>query len=172
MTQVNCGNCLFPHQTAKLSGWKMSRSWWKWPKNVTYTTFLSNREKLQNAVSLNIIKKTGSSIIDLIDKGKEKFNNFRRKLPKDLIIETTLDQSTIIRRDVEQLVHDGILTIILVTTILFLFVGLKEAFVAGLAVPLVFCATFGLMLLTGITLNFLSLFSLILSLGCSWMTPL
>lgn len=131
-----------------------------------YNSFSSNHGKLQNAVTLNIVKKTGSSIIDLIDKGKEKIRKLQEEnLPKDLIIETTLDQSTIIHRDVEQLVHDGILTIILVTTILFLFVGLKEAFVAGLAVPLVFCATFGLMLVTGITLNFLSLFSLILSLG-------
>lgn len=131
-----------------------------------YNTFSSNKGQLQNAVTLNIVKKTGSSIITLIEKGKEKINELKAgDLPKDLIIETTLDQSTIIHRDVEQLVHDGILTIILVTTVLFLFVGLKEAFVAGLAVPLVFCATFGLMLFTGITLNFLSLFSLILSLG-------
>ena len=128
--------------------------------------FSVNGDAPYEAVTLNVIKKTGTSIITLIDSGKEKIENLKKsEFPQDLNIETTLDQSTTIRRDVNQLLHDGILTVLLVFIILFLFVGLKEAFVAGLAVPLVFCATFGIMLLTGISLNFLSIFSLILSLG-------
>lgn len=135
-------------------------------ERTVFSSFSLNGATPQNAVTLNVIKKTGSSIITLIDDGKAKIAEISgTKFPKDLKIETTLDISKIIRRDFEQLQHDGLLTIILVTIILFLFVGLKEAFVAGLAVPLVFCATFGLMLAFGITLNFLSLFSLILSLG-------
>lgn len=130
------------------------------------TTFSVAGGKPQNAVTLNIVKKTGSSIIDLIDDGKTKIAELQSTvLPKDVKVESTMDQSKIIRRDFDSLVRDGLLTVILVTTILFLFVGLKEAFVAGLAVPLVFCATFGIMLAIGLTLNFLSLFSLILSLG-------
>jgi len=120
----------------------------------------------QNAVTLNIVKKTGGSILSLIDTGKLKIEELKKtSLPADLQVETTLDYSTTIRHDFEQLWHDGLLTIILVTLLLFLFVGLKEAFVAGLAVPLVFATTFGIMNSIGITLNFLSLFSLILSLG-------
>lgn len=135
-------------------------------KRTAFTSFSHEGGKPENAITLNVTKKTGSSIIDLIDDGKEKIAALSQdKFPQDLKVETTLDISKIIRHDFEQLQHDGILTIILVTIVLFLFVGLKEAFVAGLAVPLVFCATFGLMLMFGITLNFLSLFSLILSLG-------
>jgi HAE1 family hydrophobic/amphiphilic exporter-1 len=48
---------------------------------------------------------------------------------------------------------------------LFLIIGLKDAIIAGLAIPLVFFSTFGVMLMTGTSLNFLSLFSLLLSLG-------
>jgi HAE1 family hydrophobic/amphiphilic exporter-1 len=55
--------------------------------------------------------------------------------------------------------------LLLVFGVLFLIVGLKEAFVAGLAIPLVFFVSFGVLLSLGISLNFLSLFSLILSLG-------
>ena len=123
-------------------------------------------EEPHNAVTLNIVKKTGSSITDLIDAGKEKIEELKKsRLPKDLNVETTLDFAEEIRKDFDQLVHDGLLTILLVTIILFLFVGLKEAFVAGLAVPLAFSCAFGLMYLFGISLNFLSIFSLILSLG-------
>ncbi len=130
------------------------------------TTFSNEGKAPVNAVTLNIVKKTGSSIIELIDGGKKAIAKLQsERLPKDVEIVTTLDQSKIIRKDIDQLMHDGLLTIVLVIIVLFLFVGLKEAFVAGLAVPLVFCATFGLMLQLGITINFLSLFSLILSLG-------
>ena len=48
---------------------------------------------------------------------------------------------------------------------LFLFVGIREALVAGIAAPIVFFMTFSVMNLSGQTLNFLSMFALILSLG-------
>jgi multidrug efflux pump subunit AcrB len=131
-----------------------------------FNYFSVNGAPPQNAVTLNVVKKTGSSIIELIDNGKVAIAKLKKNgLPADLHVEDTMDMSKTIRKDIDQLVRDGLLTIIFVFTILFLFVGLKEAFVAGLAVPLVFCATFGLMLQAGLTLNFLSLFSLILSLG-------
>ncbi len=131
-----------------------------------YNTFSVKGGAPQNAVTLNVMKKTGSSIVTLVDSGKEKLEEMQKTvLPADVHAETTLDMSEMIREDFTQLWHDGILTIFLVTMLLFLFVGLKEAFVAGLAVPLVFSATFGMMNIFGISLNFLSLFSLILSLG-------
>jgi HAE1 family hydrophobic/amphiphilic exporter-1 len=120
----------------------------------------------QNAISISVIKKTGFSIIELIDSGKARIDALQKDtFPQDLSIETTYDMSKIIRKDFNNLSHEALNTIILVTLILFLFVGLKEAFTAGLVIPLVFASTFGLMLLAGQTLNFLSLFSLILSLG-------
>ncbi len=120
----------------------------------------------QNAVTINVVKKTGASIIALIDQGKAALEKLQQeRFPADLKIETTLDFSKQIRDDFTRLEHDGLLTILLVVTILFLFVGLKEAFTAALSIPLVFAATFGLMQLAGVTINFLSLFSLILALG-------
>lgn len=129
-------------------------------------TFSLNGATPQNAITINVIKKTGSSILDLKDNGQKIIDKMEKDtFPKELKIETIMDQSQIIRKNINQLARDGLITVILVFTVIFLFVGLKEAFVAGLAVPLVFCVSFGVMYLTGITLNFLSLFSLILSLG-------
>lgn len=129
-------------------------------------TFSSQGKPAENSISINIVKKTGSSIIELIDSGKVTIEKMSSEVfPKDLKIATITDMSQEIRKNLDQLVRDGILTVVLVFIVIFLFVGLKEAFVAGLAVPLVFCVSFGVMNLLGITLNFLSLFSLILSLG-------
>ncbi len=119
-----------------------------------------------NAVRIDVVKKSGASIIELIDDGKAAIEELKKtEFPADIEIETTFDESEIIRDDVAGLQRDGLFTIILVSIVLFLFVGLKEALIAGLSIPLVFAATFGFMLMFGITINFLSLFSLILSLG-------
>ncbi len=120
----------------------------------------------QNAVTINVLKKSGESIIELIDSGKLKLEELQAiQLPQDIEFATILDESDFIRSDYYGLQRDGLTTIILVTIVLFLFVGLKEAFVAGITIPMVFAATFALMNIFGITLNFLSLFSLILALG-------
>src|SRR5690606_33519734 len=130
------------------------------------TRFSIAGEQPQNAITINVVKKTGASIIALIDDGKSALDKLKNdKFPENLIIETTLDYSEQIRDDFDSLQRDGLNTIILVSLVLFLFVGLKEAFVAGTAIPLVFAVTFTIMSMVGMTLNFLSLFSLILTLG-------
>jgi len=135
-------------------------------KRTSIARFSVNGQPTQNAISINVVKKTGFSIIALVDQGKAKIEELKKtSLPADIIVETTYDESEIIREDFDSLSHEGLNTVILVTIILFLFVGLKEAFTAGIVIPLVFASTFGLMLLTGQSINFLSLFSLILSLG-------
>jgi len=119
----------------------------------------------QPSVTIDVVKKTGSSVISTVDQAKEIIRQKVEEFSPDLKYDTSVDYSKYIRQDFDQLTHDFILTLSLVFGILFLIVGLKEAIVAGLAIPLVFFATFGVMLLTGTTLNFLSLFSLLLSLG-------
>ncbi len=133
-------------------------------RNV-YSRLSINGNKPQEAVTISIIKKTGGSIIETTDECKKTIETMVKTFPEGISHDTTTDMSEFIRDDFDQLSHDFILTLALVMTILFLIVGFKEAIVAGLAIPLVFFATFGIMLLTGITLNFLSLFSLLLSLG-------
>lgn len=119
----------------------------------------------QNAATINVVKKTGGSIVATVDQAKKEIDRKVATFPAGITYDVTTNFADIIRRDFDQLTHDFILTLILVFAILFLIVGLKEALVAGLAIPLVFFVTFGVMLGTGITLNFLSIFSLLLSLG-------
>ena len=63
------------------------------------------------------------------------------------------------------LARDMVLTIFLVAIVLFLFLGARQAFVALLATPLTFLISFIVMTLTDISLNFISIFALLLSLG-------
>lgn len=119
----------------------------------------------QEAVTIDVVKKTGGSILATVEESEKTVNNMVSRFPSGITYDVTTDFAKIIKEDFDRLTHDFFLTIMLVAIILFLLVGLKEAFVAGLAVPLVFFVTFGVMQATGISLNFLSIFSLLLSLG-------
>ena len=70
-----------------------------------------------------------------------------------------------INKQFSELTRDFLITVMLVVAVLFIFLGPRQALVSSLSAPLSFLITFIVMQQTGITLNFLSLFSLILSLG-------
>jgi len=140
------------------------------PKKITTISRLSvDGQPSFNAITLWVVKKKWGSIVDLVAEGNAVIDDMRQKRiipPEDTLIKTDiLDRSEDIRNDLDHLIRDGIITIILVFVSLFLIIGLKEALVAGTAVPIVFLLTFLVMSIAGQTLNFLSMFALILSLG-------
>ncbi|MDR3557962.1 MAG: efflux RND transporter permease subunit, partial [Candidatus Pacebacteria bacterium] len=118
-----------------------------------------------NSISLSLIKRQGASVLDTLDTAKATVDKMVKALPPGITYNVTMDMAKQVRDDFTELSNDFLLTILLVGIILFLVVGVKEAFVAGLAIPLVFFVTFGTLYMLGYTLNFLSLFSLILALG-------
>ncbi|MDD5110538.1 MAG: efflux RND transporter permease subunit [Patescibacteria group bacterium] len=131
----------------------------------TYSRLSIRGSKSQDAVTISLVKRTGSSILDTVDRAKAVTDALVKTFPSGLTYDVSLDMAKFVRQDFERLTHDFLLTLLLVFGILFLVVGLKEAVVAGMAIPLVFFVTFSALLYIGSTLNFLSLFSLILALG-------
>lgn len=134
-------------------------------KKTTYSRFSIGGEPPKNSVSLALIKRQGASVLDTVDAAKATVDKTIASFPPGITYDVSLDLAELVRTDYDQLFHDFLLTVLFVAVILFLIVGLKEAFVAGLAIPLVFFVSFGMLLALGMTLNFLSLFSLILALG-------
>lgn len=132
---------------------------------TTLSRFSEDGLQPENAVTLDLKKKTGGSVLDIVENAKQRALELAPTFGKDVRVAVTVDFSEQIREDFDQLGKDFFITVLLVVGTLFLLVGLKEAIIAGLAIPLVFFATFGVMMATGTSLNFLSLFSLILSLG-------
>lgn len=118
------------------------------------------------AVTLSVVKKSGGSIIDVVDSGQAMLVEMQKSgiIPADVAVQTTTDYSEEIRGDIHDLSRDFAITLFLVCMTLFLFIGFKEALVPTLTIPLVFLLTFVVLKLAGQTLNFLSLFSLVLSL--------
>jgi len=134
-------------------------------EKTVYSRLSAGGQEPQDNITIQVLKKTGSSIIDTVEQARVITDQTLDKLPSGIEYNVTLDMAQFIDDDFGRLTHDFVLTLILVAGLLFLIVGFKEALVAGLAIPLVFFSTFGVMLATGISLNFLSVFSLILALG-------
>ncbi len=118
-------------------------------------------------VSLSITKKSGENILSAsenIFKGIEQMKA-DGKLPPNLEVIVTDDMTTYIEDTISNLENSIILGMILVTFILFLFLGFRNALFAGLAIPLSMFLSFVILQQSGITLNSMVLYGLILALG-------
>ena len=117
------------------------------------------------AVTFNVYRVTTVNI-DTADNDAQKLINTELSQTNDKFkLYTIVNYAQQITDQFNELGKDLIETIILVAIVLFLFLGARQAFVALLATPLTFLISFIVMGVTGITLNFISVFALLLSLG-------
>lgn len=120
----------------------------------------------QNALSFFVYKQSGGDITSIASAVRAKVAKLEET--KELSgLETliTYDSGKLVEEDLINLTRTGFQTISLVTIILLLAIGWREALIAGLAIPLSFFIGFIGLYASGNTLNFVSLFSLILAVG-------
>ncbi|MBP9758534.1 efflux RND transporter permease subunit [Candidatus Dojkabacteria bacterium] len=117
-------------------------------KSVELKIYKSNNSQIDEAVS------EASRIIDSYLKENK---NFRR-------VDIT-NEAQNINEQFDDLTNNFVGTMILVFIVLFVFLGIKQASVASVSIPLTFLTTFIFMGILGITINFISLFSLLIALG-------
>ena len=135
---------------------------------VTYgfkdRTSIARSDKLP-VISLNVIKKSGENLLDATDKIKVEIEAAKKVLPDGLKISLFNDQSVQTRSQVNNLENSIISGVILVVLVLLFFLGGRNALFVGLAIPLSMLTGIMLLSLTGVTMNIVVLFALILALG-------
>jgi len=120
----------------------------------------------KNVVTLNVIKKSGQNLLDASDKIKGIIADMQKnKLPSNLIIQVTGDQSRNTRNTVNELNNTIILGFIFVTIVLMFFMGLVNALFVALSVPLSMAIAFIVLPWLGFTMNMLVMFAFIFALG-------
>lgn len=119
----------------------------------------------ENVITLNVIKRSGENLIATADDIRALIDLEKEKLPKDLKITITGDQSVFTRTTVHDLVNTIIIGFILVTLVLMFFMGTTNAMFVGLSVPLSSFLAFLFMPSIDFTLNMIVLFSLLMALG-------
>jgi multidrug efflux pump subunit AcrB len=120
----------------------------------------------KNVVTLNVIKKSGQNLLDASDKIKAIIADMQKtKLPSNLIVKVTGDQSRNTRNTVNELNNTIILGFIFVTIVLMFFMGLVNALFVALSVPLSMAIAFIFLPFIGFTMNMLVMFAFIFALG-------
>jgi multidrug efflux pump len=125
------------------------------------------REFMQPVVMVDVIKRSGTNLLDAAAKTKAVIEKAyeENRIPKEVKYTITNDMSFKTQDQVANLENSIIFGVILVVLILQLFLGLRSALFVGIAIPMSMFMSFYILDTMGITLNIMVLFSLVLALG-------
>ena len=118
----------------------------------------------KKAVSLYIMRKPESNIVEISQKVRSIIPEFAKNYP-DLEYSFKNDQGDAIKETIGVLRNNAMLGMVLVSILLFLFMGWRASLLAVIGIPFSFLATFFMMKFFGYTINSLSLFAMILVSG-------
>ncbi len=116
------------------------------------------------SVSLSITKRAGKNIVVVANKVKSILDDFQTRFAK-MNFDVLSDRSIEIKQNIADLENNIYTGMFFVVIALFLFMGLQNSILVGVAIPLSMLVSFIILSIVGIELNFIVLFSLILSLG-------
>lgn len=121
----------------------------------------------ETAFSVDVFKSSGGDITQITAAVNDRITALKE--PGELLAGLTsvvvLDSGELIRDDLIRLSSSGLQTVALVVLLIIAAIGWREGLLAGLAIPLSFLFGFIGLYFSGNTINFLSLFSLILGIG-------
>ena len=117
------------------------------------------------SLAITVTKRTGENIIKIIDQAKKEVEEESKAWPTGTVADYSFDQSVQIREMVGELTNHIVTGIVLVVCLLWFFLGFKNSVFIATAIP--FSMGIGLIVLqaTGVTLNMVVLFALVLALG-------
>ena len=131
-----------------------------------YPAYIGSKNNgITSAVDFNVFRVTTVNIGTANDDAEKLVNSSLAKENGRFKLLSIVNYADQITTQFNDLTRDLITTILLVAIVLFIFLGARQAFVALLATPLTFLISFIVMSTAGITLNFISVFALLLSLG-------
>lgn len=129
-------------------------------------TFLATKNEVASRVVQFFVYKKKSANIDTAFKDTEPVvTRSLREYNGSFKLFSVLNTSQEITKQFDDLFGEFRTTILLVFALLLVFLGLRQAIISSITVPLTFLAAFAIINQMGLSLNFLTMFSLLLSLG-------
>ena len=120
----------------------------------------------QPAVTLEIIRQSGSNTVAVIDDVKKNLERVRRLVPPDVRMEVIVDQSLYIKNALSEINVHLVLGSILACLVVFVFMrSWRSTIIAGIAIPASVISTFGMMRALDFTLNSVTMLALVLMVG-------
>lgn len=119
----------------------------------------------QPTIALEVTKRIGANVILNNEKVHEVVDQAAKSWPSGVHVNYMFDESKFIRDNLGSLSDSIILAIILVMIIVVAALGLRSGLLVGIAIPTSFLLSFLVLNSTGMTLNFMILFAMLLSVG-------
>jgi multidrug efflux pump subunit AcrB len=120
----------------------------------------------KRTVYLPVIKKADASTLKVVENLKSALPMIRESLPDDVKVNYVFDQSTYVKRAVNNLLHEGILGAILTGLMVLIFLGDKRgALIVVMTIPISILSAVLLLYAFGQTINIMTLSGLALSVG-------
>ncbi len=119
----------------------------------------------KQAISLQITKVPGGSSVGILEEVRRRVDGLSGQLPAGIEVAYFNDSTVAIRDSLNVLVSNALWGLGLLVVILLLFIGLRNALMTALGIPLTFALTFVVLDAFGETLNSNTLFGLVLVLG-------
>ena len=118
------------------------------------------------AVILNIQRQPGANVIQVADRIKALLPQLKATLPGAVDVRLLSDRTVTIRASVEDVEFELLLAVALVVAVIFVFLrSVSATIIPAVAVPLSLIGTFGVMHLTGFSINNLTLMALTIATG-------
>jgi multidrug efflux pump len=118
------------------------------------------------AIVLNVQRQPGANVIQVTDKIKALLPQLSNSLPGSVDVKVLSDRTVTIRASVKDVEFELMLAVGLVVLVIFLFLrNIPATIIPAVAVPLSLIGTFGVMYLTGFSINNLTLMALTIATG-------
>ena len=118
------------------------------------------------AVIIDIQRQPGANVIDVVGQIKAQIPKLQAAIPAGVKLTVVSDRTVTIRASVHDVQFTLILSVILVTLVVLLFLrSMRATIIAGVALPLSLITSFGIMYFAGFSLDNLSLMALTIGTG-------
>ncbi|ABE62861.1 acriflavin resistance protein [Nitrobacter hamburgensis X14] len=118
------------------------------------------------AVIIDIQRQPGANVIEVVRQIREEIPKVQRAIPAGVKLTVVSDRTVTIRASVHDVQFTLILSVVLVTLVVLLFLrSLRATLIAGVALPLSLITSFGIMYFAGFSLDNLSLMALTIGTG-------
>ena len=124
------------------------------------------RGQFYPSVTMALAKRTGTNAVTVAEGILNKLDELKKEvIPPNIRVKVTRDYGATANEKVNELIRELLIAVLSITVLLTLFLGWREALIVALAVPLTLAITLTGNMMFGYTINRVTLFALILSLG-------
>lgn len=118
------------------------------------------------AAGMGVALASGANALDTRAAVAERMSELEKNFPEGLIVKTPYDTTPFVKLSIEQVAHTLFEAIVLVFLVMFLFLqNWRATLIPTLAVPIVLLGTFAALYVAGFSINVLTMFAMVLSIG-------